>query len=59
MVYVLVPLLLRRNVGVLFGVLKGPRSDVPLFLAFYGLYRCDVQLFPVCRVMRHCFGALL
>jgi hypothetical protein len=36
MVCVRVPLLLRRNVGVLFGVRKGPRSDVLLFLARYG-----------------------
>jgi hypothetical protein len=26
-----VPLLLKRNNGVLFGVLRSPRSDVPLF----------------------------
>jgi hypothetical protein len=29
MVYVLVPLLLKRKVGVLFGVLRDPRSDAP------------------------------
>jgi hypothetical protein len=34
MVCVRVPLLLKRNVGVLFGVLRGPRRDAP-FLAFY------------------------
>jgi hypothetical protein len=31
MVCVRVPLLLKRNVGVLFGLLKDPQSDVPLF----------------------------
>jgi hypothetical protein len=52
MVCVLVPLLLNRNIGVLFGVLRGPRSDFPLFLACYdsayivwvymlSLYFCD------------------
>jgi hypothetical protein len=30
-VCVLVPLLLKRNVGVLFGVLEGLRSDAPIF----------------------------
>jgi hypothetical protein len=34
MVCVLVPLLLKQKVGVLFGVLRGPRSDA-LFLACY------------------------
>jgi hypothetical protein len=29
MVCIVVPVLLKRNVGVLFGVLRGPRSDVP------------------------------
>jgi hypothetical protein len=29
MVCVIVPLLLKRKVGVLFGVLRGPRSDAP------------------------------
>jgi hypothetical protein len=29
MVCIRVPLLLKRNIGVLFGVLRGPRSDVP------------------------------
>jgi hypothetical protein len=32
----LVPLLLKRNNGVLFGVLRVPRSDAPFFLACYG-----------------------
>jgi hypothetical protein len=36
MVHVRVPLLLKRNAGVLFGVLRGPRSDVPFFLVCYG-----------------------
>jgi hypothetical protein len=36
MIRVHVPLLLKRDVGVLFGVLRGPRSDVPFFLACYG-----------------------
>jgi hypothetical protein len=31
MVCVLVPLLLKRNVGVLFWDLRGPRSDAPFF----------------------------
>jgi hypothetical protein len=31
MVRVLVHLLLKRNDGVLFGVLRGPRSDAPIF----------------------------
>jgi hypothetical protein len=31
-----VPLLLKRNVEVLFGVLRGPHSDVPFFSACYG-----------------------
>jgi hypothetical protein len=35
MVCVRVPLLLKQNVGVLFGVLRGPHSDIPLFLACY------------------------
>jgi hypothetical protein len=37
MVCVRVPLLLKRNVEVLLGVLRGSRSDVPLiFLACFG-----------------------
>jgi hypothetical protein len=36
MVCVLVPILLKRNIGVLFGVLRGPRSDAPFLLACYG-----------------------
>jgi hypothetical protein len=37
MVFVRVPLVLKRNVWVLFGVLRGPRSDAPTpFLACYG-----------------------
>jgi hypothetical protein len=37
MVCVRVPLLLKLNFGVLFGVLRGPRSDArPFFLACYG-----------------------
>jgi hypothetical protein len=36
MVCVVVPLLLKRNIGVLFGVLRNPRSDVPFFLACFG-----------------------
>jgi hypothetical protein len=35
MVCVVVNLLLKRNIGVLFGVLRGPRSDAPFF-ACYG-----------------------
>jgi hypothetical protein len=31
MVCVLVPLLSKRNIGVLFGVLRNPRSDAPFF----------------------------
>jgi hypothetical protein len=31
MVYVLAPLLLKRKVGVLFGVLRGSRSGAPFF----------------------------
>jgi hypothetical protein len=31
MVCVIVPLLLKRNIGVLFGVLTGPRIDAPFF----------------------------
>jgi hypothetical protein len=34
MICVRVPLLLEQNVRVLFGVLRGPRSDVPPFLAY-------------------------
>jgi hypothetical protein len=29
-----VPLLLKRNIGVLFGVLRGPRSDAPFFACY-------------------------
>jgi hypothetical protein len=36
MVCVVVPLLLKQNIRVLFGVLRGPRSDVPFFFACYG-----------------------
>jgi hypothetical protein len=42
MVCVLVPLLLKRNIGVLFGVLRGSRNDVPFFELVMVLYRCDV-----------------
>jgi hypothetical protein len=35
MVCVRVPLLLKRNVGVLFGVLRSPRSDVTEFSFFF------------------------
>jgi hypothetical protein len=53
-VCVVVPLLLKRNVRVLFGILRGPRYDAhPLFLLVMVLYRCDVQLLPLC-----CFEAL-
>jgi hypothetical protein len=31
MVFIVVPLLLKRNVGVLFGVLRISHSDVPFF----------------------------
>jgi hypothetical protein len=31
MVCVLVPFLLKRNIRVLFGVLRGPRGDAPFF----------------------------
>jgi hypothetical protein len=42
MVYVVVSLLLKRNIGILFGVLRGPRSDAPFFFfIFLVLYRCD------------------
>jgi hypothetical protein len=54
MVCVIVPILLKRNIGILFGVLRGPLSDVPLFLFVMVLYRCDVQLLPLCCVLRHC-----
>jgi hypothetical protein len=36
MVCVRVPLLLKWNARVLSGVLRGPRSDAPFFLACYG-----------------------
>jgi hypothetical protein len=36
-----VPPLLKGNVGVLFGVLRGPRIDAPFF-SCYDLYRCAV-----------------
>jgi hypothetical protein len=52
MASVLVPLLLKRNVGVLFGVLRGPHSDAHFF-SLMVLYRCDVELFPFCCVLRH------
>jgi hypothetical protein len=35
-----VPLLLKQNVGVLFGVLRGPRSDAPFYMLVMVLYRC-------------------
>jgi hypothetical protein len=35
MVCVLVPLLLKRNIGVLLGVLRGPRSDAAIFFPCY------------------------
>jgi hypothetical protein len=38
MVCVRVPLLLKRNVGLLFGVLRGPRNEAPRFFTCYGLY---------------------
>jgi hypothetical protein len=46
MVCVLVPLLLKRNVGVLFGVLRNPRNDAPSFFSL--LWFCIV-------VMSSCF----
>jgi hypothetical protein len=45
MVCVLLPLLLKRNIGVLFGVLRGPRNDAPFFCL---LWFCIV-------VMSSCF----
>jgi hypothetical protein len=42
MVCVLVPLLLKRKVGVLFDVLRGPRSDAPFFFSLLCL--CIVVL---------------
>jgi hypothetical protein len=62
MVCVRVPLLLKRNIGVLFGVLSGPRSDAPPFFFIYFfiiyllwiLYRCDIYLFPLRCVMKQC-----
>jgi hypothetical protein len=47
MIRVLVPLLLKRNVGVLFGVLRGPRSDVPPFLQLYYAYCIYSHCIPV------------
>lgn len=35
MVCVHVPCLLKRNVGVLFGDLRGPRSDAPFFILLW------------------------
>jgi hypothetical protein len=52
MVCIPVPLLLKRNIGVLFEVLRNPCSDAPLFLLVMVLYRCDVQLPPLCCVTR-------
>jgi hypothetical protein len=42
MVCVLVPLLLKRNIGVLFGVLRGHHSDDPPFLSL--LWFCIVVM---------------
>jgi hypothetical protein len=42
MVCVRVPLLLKRNVRALFGVLRGPRSDVPFFFSL--LWFCNYNL---------------
>jgi hypothetical protein len=50
MVCVVVPLLLKRNVGVLFGALGGPRNDVPFFCLLWFCI-CGVYLFPFCCVM--------
>jgi hypothetical protein len=43
MVCVRVPLLLKRSVGVLSGVLRGPRSDAPLFF-FSFLWICIIVM---------------
>jgi hypothetical protein len=40
MVCVLVPLLLKRKVDVLFGVVRGSSGDTPIFLACYGSVLC-------------------
>jgi hypothetical protein len=54
MVWSLVPQLLKWNIGVLFGVLKGPRSDTPISQLAMVLHRCDVYFFPFYCVLRHC-----
>jgi hypothetical protein len=48
--------LLKRKVGVLFGVLRGPSSGAPLFKLVMVLYHCDVYLFPFCCVL--CLGSV-
>jgi hypothetical protein len=42
MVCVLVPLLLKRNIGMLFRVLSGPRSDTPFLFSL--LWLCIVVM---------------
>jgi hypothetical protein len=51
-VCVVVAVLWKRIIVVLFGVLRGPCSDAPLFLLVMVLHRYDVQLRPLCCVLR-------
>jgi hypothetical protein len=55
MVCVLVPLLSKRTVGVLFGVLRFPRSDAAAFLACYGSTIILCVLYTYC----HCVSVIL